>query len=234
MPRGRKKKKNYFGEEQEKAVVRFLECESEEERTKIYNQDLREPLIKMGESIIRTYKLYREGYDFQTLLDDTLSYLLTKVHKFEPSRNKKAYSYFGTICKNYLINEIKKDNKQIVNFLPYSDYSTTIETRPDMIYFIENEEIDREEVLSIYVNKLRVFMDENDLNNNEIKLGYGLIELFEKYNDIFIVEVDNKKYHKNMILNLLREMTNMSTKEIRGSIKKFKNLYYDLINKLYK
>ena len=52
MPR-KKTQKIYFGEDQEKAVVRYLSSESEDERNKIFNEYLREPLIIMVESIIR-------------------------------------------------------------------------------------------------------------------------------------------------------------------------------------
>ena len=73
--------------------------------------------------------------------------------------------------------------------------------------------------------------EESSLNNNELKLGYALLELFENYEEIFI-GTDNNKFNKNIILLSLREMTNMSTKEIRTSMKKFKNLYFDLTVKL--
>ena len=36
---------------------------------------------------------------------------------------------------------------------------------------------------------------------------------------------NNNKFNKNVILLSLREMTNLSTKEIRSSIKRFKKLY---------
>ena len=36
---------------------------------------------------------------------------------------------------------------------------------------------------------------------------------------------DNNKFNKNVILLSLREMTNLSTKEIRNSMKKYKKLY---------
>ena len=56
MPKKRTQKE-YFGEAQEKAVIRFLESESEYDRNKIFNEYLRAPLIIMVESIIRRYKL---------------------------------------------------------------------------------------------------------------------------------------------------------------------------------
>ena len=112
--RGRKRTTNlYFGPEQEKAVVEFLTSDDYEERNKIYNTFLKAPLNKMIESIIRRYKLYRKDYTYEDIHSDTLSFLATKMEKFQPSKNKKAYSYFGTICKNYLLGQLLKSDKKM-------------------------------------------------------------------------------------------------------------------------
>ena len=103
---------NYFDVREELAVVRFLESTSYEEKNKIYNDFLRKPLDKMISSIIRRYKLYRKDMDFEEIHMDTHSFLITKIDKFKPSKEKKAYSYFGTICKNYLMGQIIKDQKE--------------------------------------------------------------------------------------------------------------------------
>ena len=102
---------NYFDEREESAVRLFLITESQEERNKIYNEFLRHPLDKMISSIIRRYKLYRKNMTFEEIHTDTHSFLMTKIEKFKPSKEKKAYSYFGTICKNYLMGQIMKDQK---------------------------------------------------------------------------------------------------------------------------
>ena len=227
----RKKKSNYFDVEQENAVRLFLTATTMTEKNEIYNEYLRGPLDKMIESIIRRYKLYRKNMDFTEIHNDTHSFLVTKIDKFKPDKNKKAYSYFGTICKNYLMGQIIKDQKEQNRKISYEDISTKLENRPDLIYYIEHEHVSPERVIKEFVKKMNVYVDETDLNNNEIKLGYALIELFENYEEIFI-GTDNNKFNKNIILLSLREMTNMSTKEIRTSMKKFKKLYFELNKKL--
>jgi len=231
--RGRKKSKsqNYFDVREENAVRMFLSASTWDEKNQIYNEFLKAPFDKMIESIIRRYKLYRKNMDFVDLHQDTHSFLITKVDKFKPDKNKKAYSYFGTICKNYLMGQIIKDQKEQNRKISYEDISTKIENRPDMIYFIEHENILPEQVIKKFLKELEEFIEKTDLNNNEIKLGYALLELFENYEEIF-VGTDNNKFNKNIILLSIREMTNMSTKEIRTSMKKYKNLYFNLIKRL--
>lgn len=223
MPRKRTQK-IYFGEDQEKAVVSYLESTDEAERNKIFNEYLREPLIIMIESIIRRYKLYRKDLEFQEIHDDTMSFLITKINKFDHTKNHKAYSYFGTICKNYLMGAIQKDTKETNRSVSYDDISSDIEERADLTYTIDEHVIDYKDVIIKLTISLEEFIESQELTENEQKLGYALIEIFGNFDKIFQVG-DGNKFNKNLILLSLREMTSLSTKEIRISLKKYKKLY---------
>ena len=230
--RGRKAvKENYFDVREEEAVRKFLIAETSYEKNKIYNQFLKLPLDKMISSIIRRYKLYRKDMNFEEIHTDTHSFLMTKVDKFKPDKNKKAYSYFGTICKNYLMGQIIKDQKETNRKISYEDISSSLEERPDMSYRIDDDIIETDYVINKYLEELKDYIESEQLNDNEKKLGYALIDLFDNYESIFS-GTDNNKFNKNVILLSLREMTNLSTKEIRSSIKRFKKLYLVIQSKI--
>jgi hypothetical protein len=222
---------NYFDVREENAVVLFLNAETIEERNKIYNDFLKKPIEKMVSSIIRRYKLYRKDMSFDEILNDTHSFLITKSDKFVPDKNKKAYSYFGTICKNYLMGQIIKDQKEINRKVSYEDISSNLENRPDMVYYIENDAVESDKIISDYIGMLKEFIKNSNLNENETRLGEALLQLFETYDQIFVAH-DNKKFNKNLVLLSLREMTNLSTKEIRLSMKRYKKLYFDFVKKI--
>ena len=232
--KGRKPKQaNYFDVREEMAVIRFLSADTFEEKNKIYNDYLRKPLDKMISSIIRRYKLYRKDMDFNEIHIDTHSFLMTKIDKFKPSKEKKAYSYFGTICKNYLMGQIIKDQKDMNRKISYEDISTDLENNTDFSYSIENDSLDSEMIIKNFVSQIEALMDDKTLNENELKLGQALYEIFQNYDDIFI-GTSNNKFNKNIILLSLREMTNLSTKEIRSSMKKYKVIYYGLVQGMLK
>jgi hypothetical protein len=235
--KGRKPKSdNYFDEKEELAVRLYLSATTFEEKNKIYNLSLRKPLDKMISSIIRRYKLYRKDMDFQEIHTDTHSFLMTKIDKFKPSKEKKAYSYFGTICKNYLMGQIIKDQKDTNRKISYEDISSDLENndREDLIYYIDNDDdFDTERIIESFLARLYVILQDQNLSENEKKLGESLYEVFINYDQIF-VSTDNNKFNKNIILLSLRDMTNLSTKEIRSSMKKYKKVYFDLIQNMVK
>lgn len=231
MPRKRTQK-IYFGEEQEQAVIRYLESESEIEKNKIFNQYLKDPLTIMVESIIRRYKLYRKDFEFEDLHADTMSFLITKINKFDHTKNYKAYSYFGTICKNYLMGTIQKDTKEQNRSVSYDDISSDIEERDDLLYKIDEDVIDYRDIINKLTITLEDFIETETLTDNEKKLGYALIEIFCNFEKIFQVGEGNK-FNKNLILLALREMTSLNTKEIRISLKRYKKLYNGLMNDFF-
>ena len=227
-----KKKKptteNYFDIREENAVRMFLTASTFNEKNKIYNDFLRHPVDKMISSIIRRYKLYRKDMDFIDIHTDTHSFLMTKIDKFSPSKEKKAYSYFGTICKNYLMGQILKDQKEMNRKVSYEDISGDLENRAEMVYYLDVEPDVEVNIIPILKSYIKDVLEENDLNDNETKLGIALIEVLDNYETIFPAS-DNNKFNKNVILLSLREMTNLSTKEIRASMKKYKKIYLGLI-----
>jgi hypothetical protein len=225
------KKNNYFDIREEEAVKNYITAETREEKEEIYNKFLKEPLDKMIDSIIRRYKLYRKGMEYSDIHTDTHSFLMTKVDKFKPAKNKKAYSYFGTICKNYLMGQILKDQKDNNRKISYEDISSTLENRPDMIYYLEHESFDALKVIDQYLEDLNNYLKNANLNEYELKLGYALIDLFDNQGDIFISNNSNK-FNKNVVLFFLREITNLNTKEIRTYLKKYKLLYLETIKKI--
>jgi len=239
--KGRKRVKRYFGPIEEEAVILFLATEDVNFRNEIYNKWLKLPFNKMVESIIRRYKLYRKQETFEDLHADTLSFIIIKSEKFEGARGKKAYSYYGTICKNYLMGLLIKDEKQLKQLTSYDDVYKSIEERDDMVYTIDesnsmlNEFIieiraDIEEKIIFYEKELTeetINLEEKKLSltDNEYKVGNALIDILDNWEVIFDTLEGGNKFNKNAFLATMRELTNLETKDVRLGMKEYKSLY---------
>jgi hypothetical protein len=221
----------YFGPDEEEAVIKFLESTDEIERNQIFNEWLKAPLDKMIESIIRRYKLYRKGETFDELHSDTVSFLMTKVHKFERGRGKKAYSYFGTISKNYILGLLIKDEKHMKQTSSYEDVSEDLEERSDLTYIMDEEGFSMDSFIKKVTDGIKEELNNENqlpkkkLSDNEKKVGYALIEILENWETAFESMNGGSKYNKNSVLETMRNYTNLSTKDIRLAMKRYKELY---------
>jgi hypothetical protein len=204
---------------------------NETERDLIYNEWLKEPLNKMVESIIRRYKLYRKGETFEELHSDTISFLITKVHKFEAGRGKKAYSYFGTIAKNYILGLLIKDEKYMKQTASYEELSSNLEERDDLTYTIDNDNFMMDDFIKKLAEGIKDELNNENvhskkkLNENERKVGLSLIEILENWETAFESMDGGSKYNKNSVLETMRNYTNLSTKDIRVAMKRYIILY---------
>lgn len=220
------KKEGYYAQKEEDAVIRFITAETDRDKRRIYNDELQKPINKMIESIIRTYRLYRHEFNFTDLHADALSFLITKFDKFDPSMGKKSFSYFGTICRNYLYGEMIKAYKKSTRTIDYDEVVNDLMQRPDMIMHIDKDELDVQKFINHLIDEIEIEINDEKINENEYKIGISLIQILKDWNVLFEDFVGTPKFNKNLILLWLREMTGLNTKEIRNSMRRFKSLYY--------
>lgn len=229
--RGRKpnpNKKIYFGDEQEKAFVEYVNAETQAKKDRIFAQKLYFPFTKMIESIIRRYNLFTPDEDFEETFFDTMSFLITKINNFDTTKNKKAYSYCGTICKNYLILKrtqyTKKIQKQVSYDLVFPNTENdnrTDNSQEKALMEFNNDLINK--TISQIQQKLLPENCEN-LTENQINIGNALLEMLLNWEDIFKY-LGSKKFNKSCVLQFIRDYTDLPTKDIRENMKIYKDLY---------
>lgn len=226
--RGRKPKserKGYFYEEQEQAVIDYINAYDADEKDRIFNSILSPAFTKMVESIIRRYNLYVPDEEFQETFDDTMSFMLTKLNNFSADKGTKAYSYCGTICKNYLIFKNNQFNKKQLRDISYDEFVEDMKLEEK---YVEEENPFKKAAPTIIENMVHEIKKivENDLtlSENEKKVGIALSDILENWEEI-LVENGSNKLNKSSFLSFVRETTLLDTKEIRDSMRKYRVLY---------
>ena len=227
----KKQRKGYFYEEQEQAVKDYASATTKQEKDRIFNEVLYTAFTKMIESIIRRYKLYPPDEEFDETFDDTMSFLMSKIDHFNPDKGYKAYSYCGTVCKNYLIYKINRfaqnqkrnlsyDNEEsdYINNIKYS-YGDDTTSEINFLTALMKKTADD-------VNEMILKRNELMLTENEIKVGNAIIILLNNWEQLFI-RMGSDKFNKSSILMFLKETTLLTTKEIRDSGKKYKKIFYE-------
>ena len=235
--RGRKpskERKGYFYEREEQAVVDYISTSDEKEKNRIYNDILRPAFTKMVESIIRRYNLYPPDEEFQETFDDTISFLMTKLSCFKPNAGYKAYSYCGTICKNYLyykINQFIKNQKRNTSYDSPSE--EVLNVNDSMRFSYNDSDTGRtfiSELTGSTVENIRKILGDSErlkLNENEKKVGMALVNLMTNWEELF-AQMGSDKFNKSSILLFLKETTMLNTKEIRDAMRIYKKKYYDI------
>ena len=230
--------KTYFGKREEAALNEYLNSTDQSERDAIFNSILRPAFTKMIEALIRRYKLFTIDEEFEDTFNDTMSFLMMKINNFDASKGYKAYSYCGTVCKNYLIRKRKDSQKKEATSFSYDAMygSSNPDTRQDDAYENEVKAFNDGLIKKIthYIKESVDNKEEQNLTENEYKVGVALIELLENWETIFDASDmgDTRKYNKTSVLYYLKENTFLKTKEVRDAMKRYK-LLYEIIKEDY-
>jgi len=217
-----KTKNNYFTSETETAILKYRASNSLAEQNKIYNQEIHHAFYKLAENIIHTFKFYHTEVDnIEDLKYEVISFLLQKLHLYDQSKGK-AYSYFGTIAKRYLIIYNQKNYKRLVSKIEITDVDNQDGTHESLILNPEESTIDRLDIIEKFIKHL----DDNLMDlfdkEDEVKAADAILEIFKKRENIDI-------FNKKALFIYVKEIANVQSNTITKVVKKLKTSYLKIL-----
>jgi DNA-directed RNA polymerase specialized sigma24 family protein len=219
----KKKKKGiqYFTQATEDAIVLYNNTLDPELRSRIYNDRIHYAFFKLTENIIHTFKFYYTEVDnIEDLQHEVITFLLSKIHLFNPERGAKAYSYFGTIAKRYLILSNQKNYKKRVDTAPIE----ILEEDENHSYHIDGDNHD--ERLSKFIDLYTEYCSQNLVKmfpkEYDAQIADAILELFRKRENLDI-------FNKKALYIYIREIIDVKTPKIT----KIANQLYDIFKKHY-
>ena len=250
--KAQKQSRVYFSKETEAAIVRYNRSSDPDERSNLYQDKIHWAFYKLTENIIHTFKFYyTDGVEnLEDLQHEIITFLLSKIHKFDPTNGAKAYSYFGTIVKRWLIVYNQKNYGKKIKNISISDlnhYSQLDTTDPafitskrvedDVSHVINVEEFSNYTNSKIpkdykYEDRLSLFVDqyvkyctdriyELFPKGNDATIADAILELFRKRDAIDV-------FNKKALYIYIREITNVDTPVITKVTKVLKKKYHEL------
>ena len=247
----KRQKRNYFTQETENAIVAYNNSNDALFKSNIYSREIHYPFYKLTQNIIHTFKFYYTEVDnLEDLQHELMVFLLSKIHLFNPDNGAKAYSYFGTIVKRWLIvyNQKNYGNKiKNISIADLNHYSQLDTTDPSFMISSKVEDainttIEEEDFSNSdshtpkgfkYEDRLSLFIDqytEYCTNNiyeffpkgNDASIADAILELFRKRDHIDV-------FNKKALYIYIREMVDVKTPKIT----KIANKLYAIFKEKY-
>ena len=217
MPR-KAKKKQYFTQETEDAIIRYNEQKNPAIRNRIYNEHIRAPFEKLAENIIHTFKFYYFDVPSTDVIHEVVSFLYMNMHKFTEGKGK-AFSYFSIVAKNYLILHNNNNYKRMKQHdgEEVTDYKRDPVRETDIL----DMKSAKKEYLDLFVeywtnNLTTVFKRKQDID-----VANAVVYLFETRENI-------ENFNKKALYILIREMTGSNTQHITRVVNVMKKHHVNL------
>jgi len=217
-----KKSIDYFTLDTQQAIIDYRLETSQAIRNKIFNEKIYYAFFKLAENIIHTFKFYHTEVDnINELKHEVIAFLLEKLHLYDQTKGK-AYSYFGTIAKRYLIVYNNNNYKRLKGKAPVSDVDED-KTLLNELLLNQKDELEELNFIDLFIKEI----DDNLLDifpkPQDARVGDAILELFKRRESIDI-------FNKKALFIYIKEITDAPTPIITRVIKIMKEIYKDMLN----
>ena len=221
----KKSKANYFTTETEEYIVKYNTSVDKEYRNKIFSEHIYYPFYKLAENIIHTFKFYYTDVDkIEDLKHEIVSMLYEeKIMKFDPTNGAKAYSYFGTIVKRWLINYNNKNYKKLKQIGSFDDIEESYDQDLDLD---SPSGKTLSNFMNAWIDSIYMKIDDMFIKDTDIQIADAVLTLFRTRHDLDI-------FKKKALYIYIREMTDCETPQLTKVITVLKEDFKENYQKLY-
>ena len=227
-PRKRKPKTSntYFTEDTQNAIVEYVKSDDQNFRNTVYRERIEYGFFKLTQNIIHTFKFYyTDGESVEDVQQEVIAFLLEKLKLYKPEKGK-AYSYFGTIAKRYLILKNKKNYQKLQDKGDLAEVDEDKKVKEEVMNSHYGQDHNLSEFMSLYIRYIDYNIHKLFPKELDAKTADAIMELFRKRESL---EIFNKK----ALYIYIREMIDVDTPQITKITKKLKIIYLELFNKYY-
>ena len=220
MPKKKNKRKVYFGQEVQDAIIEYNSSSNNSERNIIYGTRIHAAFDKLAENIINTFKFTYFDYGFEDIKHEVVAFMVMNIHKYDHTKGSKAFSYFSVVAKNYLILHNNNNYKKLKT---HDKMDVLDRHRSDDIHSESDFITLTEEIVEYFDSNMNtIFKKDRDL-----RIGYAIVDLMKQRDDI-------ENFNKKAIYILIREMTDVETAHITSVVNVLKKHYKKLVNTYHK
>jgi len=210
----------YFTQVHEDAIIEYNNSTDFKRKTELYETLIHPALDEMVDKIVYTYK-FTSLPNIAELQSDCKVMLVTILHKYDPSKGSKAFSYFSVITKNWFIAQVKKNAKKNKREVSMESYLSMEKIGGTELYAEDPYHAmkEREEFMNLLKEEINSW-DSVSMRPNEKKVYEAIKTLLDNADKL---EIFNKK----AIYLYLREITGLNTKQIVAQLSKMRVKYSD-------
>ena len=143
--------------------------------------------------------------------------MFENINKFDSERGSKAFSYFSVMSRNYFSQKLKTFKKKMQTDIHISkELISTLESDSNFVFNPRTKK-EEEEFLKLLKEEIKTWRSKFTKDQEKIVLDAIILLIYNPD----LIDILNKKG----IYLYMREITNLSTKQIVNSLVKFKKKY---------
>jgi len=210
----------YFTQETEDAIVLYNATSDPVLRSKIFAKHLYQPFYKLAENLIHTFKFYYMDVEsIEHLKYDIVAMVAEeKINKFDHTNGAKAFSYFQTIIKRWLINYNNGNYKKLKQAGNFEEIEDSYEA--GSIYESQRS-IELKTIVDNFVEHCYTNLEELFTKESEQQVADAILTLFKTRYDLDI-------FKKKALYIYIREMTECETPTLTRVVNRLRDEFREI------
>lgn len=220
-----KPERYYFSPETQDAIIRYQDANDISIRNEIYTDEIRSAFEKLVENLIFIHGFIAPGDTTFELKNDCVTFLYESLYKFNGKLGTKAFSYFNVVAKNWLIIRSKQKTTRARRNVSLDELKEKGSREYDAIERGQSTTIDinAKEEPSAIIARVVIELKSRMTSDNEIACMRAISSIMERIDEIDIL-------NKRAIFLYIREMTDMTPKQLSSVMATVRRHYKDIIN----
>lgn len=221
------KRNMYFTKDTQAAIMKYQEEDDRSKRAVIYKEEIAPAFEQLAESLIYVYGFNSPYETVLSMKTDCVAFLYETIHKWDPERGTKAFSYFNVVAKNWLIIRCRNAKK---NYHRHVSMSEMAHLNSADKHTIANYQV---------VPGPDEIMEKKNLKNEMFKVIDELETRVKKPNEVLCVEairtvfdnVENLDFlNKRAIYVYIREISGLNSKQLSVAMSRIRKHYKSIVH----
>ena len=218
----------YFSKDTQASIEKYKEMPDEQmnEKMEIYKKEILPAFEKLSENLIYVYGFKSPYASADELKNDCIAFLFETIHKWDPARGTKAFSYFNVVAKNWLIintrKHLKRRNRHVSIDDPMGMSNSQKEQfeKYDYVPPPDEEMIKRQQKVEILnlIQDMKVKLT----NENEIRCLCAVETLFSSIEELELL-------NKRAVLVYIREISGLDKKHMSKAMSVIRRHYRSMV-----
>ena len=212
----------YFHAGTHDAIVKFQYEQDLNAKELIYLEEIRPAIEKLVDNLLFIHTA-GTNIPHEELRSDCISFLYETLKKFDASRGSKAFSYFNVVAKNWIVVKTRQKQKYSRRHMSIDDKAVQLEFESIMTMqpdFDLRSHAERKLAQTKQLNSLFSEIKTKLESANELLCIEAIINLFSNIDNIDL-------FNKRAIFVYIREMTNLTSKQVSISMSAIRRHYRD-------
>lgn len=221
------KRNMYFTKDTQAAIEEYQGEEARPKRAIIYKEKIAPAFEQLAESLIYVYGFKSPYETVSSMKGDCVAFLYETIHKWDPARGTKAFSYFNVVAKNWLIIRCRNAKK---NFHRHVSMSEMAHMSSADKYKIATHQV---------VPGPDEILEKRNMRNEMFKVIDELENRVKKPNEVLCVEairtvfdnVENLDFlNKRAIYVYIREISGLNSKQLSVAMSRIRKHYKAIVH----